>query len=149
MDITIHNRQRKIPLDKERIRFWVSAILSMQKVEDAAVGVVFVSDRVIRQYNRQYRGVDKATDVLSFPMMEPDDLHGESVLGDIMISLERAKEEAPLFGRDDTAHLLGLLIHGILHLLGYDHEQSRQEEVRMQRREKLLFAKIYKRRYPL
>jgi len=116
----------------------------MQKVDQAEIGIILVNDRQIRTYNREYRKKDKPTDVLSFPMREGigGDLHPH-FLGDVMISLETSAEEAKQYGRSRREQLLILLIHGILHLLGYDHERSPIEERRMQRREKLLFKQIY------
>ena len=116
----------------------------MQKIDQAEMGIILVNDRQIRTYNREYRKKDKPTDVLSFPMREGigGELHPH-FLGDVMISLERSAEEADQYGRSRRAQLLILLIHGTLHLLGYDHERSPKEERRMQRREKLLFKRIY------
>lgn len=143
--IIIQNSQRKYPLDKKQISDWIGKILWLQGKAEAEVGLTFVNDSVIRAFNRQYRGKDAPTDVLSFSMLEGigGKLHPH-FLGDVMISLERAYKEAPLFYRNYTEQLLFLLIHGLLHLLGYDHEQSRNEARRMQRREKQLFDQVYK-----
>ena len=117
----------------------MTRILEMQGEASAEVGIVFVNNRTIRKYNREYRGRDKPTDVLSFPMREGDQIGDAALLGDLMISLEKADEEAPLFNQSFSEHLLFLIIHGILHLLGYDHEVSQREEARMKRREKKIF----------
>jgi len=152
IEVTISNRQRKYPVDHQKMRAWAVAVLSMQHELSVEVGLVFVGDRIIRQFNRDYRGLDAPTDVLSFPMRDQNLKRGlpsaspafpPSLLGDVMISLERADAEAPLYGREYSGQVLFLLIHGLLHLLGYDHERSRSEAVRMQRREKLLFKEIY------
>jgi len=153
IEIIIDNRQRKYPVDHQKMRTWAIAILSMEKEAAVEVGLIFVSDRVIRRFNRQYRGLDVPTDVLSFPIRDTNVSQQRtpwvstsapfSLLGDVMISLERADAEAPSYGRDYSSQLLFLMIHGLLHLLGYDHEQSRNEARRMQRRERLLFEKIY------
>jgi rRNA maturation RNase YbeY len=138
VEVTIQNRQRKYSLDKNKIHDWAVAVLTFQGQKDVELGLVFVNDRVIRRYNRQYRGKDAATDVLSFSMMEGAVVSGRPLLGDIMISLERADKEAHLFERELAGQVLFLLIHGILHLLGYDHERSRNDEIKMQRQEKRL-----------
>ena len=135
MDILIQNRQRKYPLNEKQIRRWVGDILKMQCAEDREIGLVFVNNRTIRKYNRDYRGKDAPTDVLSFLQTTP-------LLGDLMISLEKTYEEAHLFNHGNSEHLLFLLIHGILHLLGYDHEVSRNEAMRMKRREKVIFKNV-------
>lgn len=107
------------------------------------VGVVFVNNRRIRAYNRDYRGQDAPTDVLAFSMLEGigGGLH-PGFLGDVMISLEMVEKEALLYERSRDDQLLMLLIHGLLHLLGYDHERSPREAIRMERREKFLFKKL-------
>lgn len=139
----MQNRQRTYPVNQKNLLRWARQILSLQKL-DAEMGIILVNNRQIRVYNRDYRKKDHPTDVLSFPMREGvgGELHPD-FLGDVMISLERSAEEAILYGRSRREQLLILLIHGVLHLLGYDHERSPKEERRMQRRERLLFKRIY------
>lgn len=139
----MQNRQRT-PVNQKNLMKWARQILSLQKLDHAEMGIILVNNRQIRAYNRDYRKKDYPTDVLSFPMREGigGELHPD-FLGDVMISLERSAEEAILYGRSRREQLLILLIHGVLHLLGYDHERSPKEERRMQRRERLLFKRIY------
>ena len=143
MRILIQNRQRKYPLNERKIRRWVRAILKMQNEGDAEIGLTFVNNRAMQRYNRDYRGKNTPTDVLSFPLRNRGEKNFSPLLGDIIISLEKTYEEAQLFYHDDAEHLLFLLIHGILHLLGYDHEQSRNEALCMKRREKKIFDAVY------
>jgi probable rRNA maturation factor len=96
-----------------------------------------VTDREIRDLNRQYRGKDKPTDVLSFPLADALCPH---LLGDVIISIETATRQAQRRGHALLEELQTLLIHGILHLLGYDHEISRREALRMRRKEQELKA---------
>jgi len=105
---------------------------------EAELSVVLVSDRVIRRLNREWRGKDRATDVLSFPQHEGAGPAPAALLGDVVISLATAKRQAR--ERDETlaVECERLLIHGLLHLLGYDHERSAAEARRMQRRERAL-----------
>ncbi|WDT75019.1 MAG: rRNA maturation RNase YbeY [Candidatus Manganitrophus sp.] len=140
----MQNRQRTYPVNQRNLLRWARQILSLQKLDRAEMGIILVNNRQIRVYNRDYRKKDQPTDVLSFPMREGvgGELHPD-FLGDVMISLERSAEEAILYGRSRREQLLILLIHGVLHLLGYDHERSPKEERRMQRRERLLFKRIY------
>ncbi|NKE72064.1 rRNA maturation RNase YbeY [Nitrospiraceae bacterium HYJII51-Mn-bac16s-1-B09] len=144
MQISMQNRQRTYPVNQKNLLRWARQILSLQKLDHAEMGIILVNNRQIRVYNRDYRKKDQPTDVLSFPMREGvgGELHPD-FLGDVMISLERSAEEAILYGRSRREQLLILLIHGVLHLLGYDHERSPKEERRMQRRERLLFKRIY------
>lgn len=143
MQISIQNRQRKFPLNKEEVMQWASRILLQEDFKEGEIGLVFVNNRRIRHYNRDYRQINRATDVLSFPMREGigGELH-PGFLGDVMISLERTDSDARRYGRDYRTHLLILLIHGILHLLGYDHTRSPDEEKCMQERENLIFKAI-------
>lgn len=145
MQILMENRQRTCPVNQKNLLKWARRILSLQKLDHAEMGIILVNNRQIRAYNRDYRKKDQPTDVLSFPMREGvgGELHPD-FLGDIMISVERSVEEAALYGRSRREQLLILLIHGTLHLLGYDHERSAKEERRMQRRERLLFKRIYR-----
>ena len=92
-----------------------------------------MTDREIHALNRQYRGKDKPTDVLSFPLA---DTLQPALLGDVIISLETAARQAQRRGHSLREELQTLLIHGILHLLGYDHEISRSEAMRMHRKER-------------
>ncbi len=138
MQITILNRQRKYRIDRKRLLRWTRRVLQEQKL-NGEVGLVFVNNRQIRGYNRDYRKHDAPTNVLAFPMQEGigSGLHPECI-GDVMISLETVEKEALLYGRSMQEHLLIMLIHGLLHLLGYDHEDSPSEAARMRRREKRL-----------
>lgn len=146
MQISMQNRQRTYPVNQKNILKWVRQILSLQKLNHAEMGIILVNNRQIRVYNREYRKKDQPTDVLSFPMREGlgGELHPH-FLGDVMISLEKSAAEAILYGRSRREQLLILLIHGTLHLLGYDHERSPKEERRMQRRERFLFKRIYRK----
>ena len=99
----------------------------------ADLSVTFCNNKYIRELNREHRGKDAPTDVLSFPMFEKDELvplPGERsvILGDIVISLERAKEQAKEVGNSLKREVAFLAIHSTLHLLGYDHERSAEED---------------------
>jgi probable rRNA maturation factor len=103
-----------------------------------------VTNRAIRALNKRWRRKDKATDVLSFPLLEPADLRrarGEVALGDIVISVEKAKEQAAEHGYALREELDLLLVHGLLHLLGFDHEISDSEARKMRRMETKLLGK--------
>lgn len=101
------------------------------------LSILLTSDAVIRQINYKFRGKNKPTDVLSFPTYD-EESGGffSATLGDLVVSLPTAKRQAPLFGNDFEREIERLLIHGILHLCGYDHEGgSKREEVKMFRLE--------------
>jgi len=94
----------------------------------------------MRILNRQYRGVDRTTDVLSFPQIEYSSQ--QFVLGDIIINLHQAKRQASEYGHTFNEELKKLLIHGLLHLIDYDHEKSRYRKNKMERKEKELLKAI-------
>jgi len=137
MDITVRNSQRKHPVDRARLVRLALRALGLLDLAGAQLSVAIVGDRKIRQLNREYRGVDGATDVLSFSQSEGEGggLHPE-VLGDVVISAERAADQAGRYRRTLDRELDTLLVHGILHLAGFDHEKGRGEGVRMKKLER-------------
>ena len=101
------------------------------RADEAEISVTFVTDEEIRELNAQFRGIDRATDVLSFPQFEdvqdiPDE--GPAVLGDVVISLERARAQAEEFGHSEKRETIYLFVHSILHLLGYDHMEEDEKK---------------------
>ena len=107
-------------------------------VEGAECGLLVVGDRTMARLNQRYRGVARSTDVLSFPMREgPFASLSPNLLGDVVISAGMADQQAAAAGRSLRDELAALLIHGILHLLGYDH-QTPSEAKRMKRLERQL-----------
>jgi len=131
--IEVVNRQRgrKIATAPwvERTKVMLQALGS----DDSSVTVAFVSDTKIRELNRQFRGIDKATDVLSFPAGD------EGQLGDIAISLETAERQSKENGLTLNGEIAQLILHGLLHLSGYDHETDNGEmnKVELSLRKKL------------
>ncbi len=106
---------------------------------NAEVSVLLVGDKAMRSLNRRYRGKDRTTDVLSFPLREGRFSRIQTlVLGDIVVSLPAAARQAKAAGEHYLAEIDRLLVHGYLHLLGYDHERSRAEARRMEGRERRL-----------
>lgn len=133
--------------EEEKWLPWVERCL-MQAAEGestppAEVAVTIVDDEEIHRLNREYRQVDRPTDVLSFPQWDPGEEWGSPQgeplpLGDIVISLPRAKEQAELYGHSLERELGFLAVHGFLHLLGYDHETAEEEEDMFSRQEAIL-----------
>lgn len=114
-----------------------------EQVPLAEVSVTVVDDEEIHRLNREYRQVDRPTDVLSFPQWEPGEEWslGEGVpvpLGDLVISLPRAKEQAEQYGHSLEREMGFLAVHGFLHLLGYDHSTDEEEEEMFSRQERVL-----------
>ncbi|MBE6112719.1 MAG: rRNA maturation RNase YbeY [Peptococcaceae bacterium] len=145
MTVVITNEQDKIeiPADwEEKINKVAAICLKEEQIpEEAEVDLLFVDNETIREMNREYRDKDSATDVLSFPMYEADeeiDDEDEILFGDIVISLERAQEQCEEYGHSLEREVMYLLVHGLLHLAGYDHmEEEEKKEMRAQE-EKLL-----------
>ena len=144
--IYFDNHQDKLPLTyrlKMLVREAVEATLDYEQYGNPCeVSVSFVDNAEIRDLNKKFRGIDKATDVLSFPLF---DYEGESeeppvdemlgMLGDVVLSLEKAKSQAKTYGHSFEREVAFLTVHSMLHLLGYDHETSEEDEADMRRRQ--------------
>ena len=121
------------------IRASLRKLLSLTGQRNAEVSVLLVGDKAMRSLNRQYRGRDRTTDVLSFSLREGRfNRLQPHVLGDIVVCLPAAARQAKAAGEPRHAEIGRLLVHGYLHLLGYDHERSRAEASRMHVRERCL-----------
>ena len=139
------NDQEKFKItyaQKILVRRAVEATLGYEGYKNnAEVSVTFTDNEKIQKINQEFRGIDKPTDVLSFPLTDyeeisaplADELSGS--LGDIVISLERAKEQAEEFGHSFEREVAFLTVHSMLHLLGYDHVNSEEEELDMRKRQ--------------
>lgn len=134
---------------KKLIREAVTASLEYEGFfNDAEVSVTFTDDEGIRELNNAHRGIDKATDVLSFPLTdfeggdEPPADEPAVALGDIVISLERARAQAEEFGHSFDREIAFLCVHSMLHLLGYDHVNSDEEDAEMRRRQSEILEKM-------
>jgi len=130
-------------------------MLQMLGFPNGEVSLLFVSDSRMRELNRRYRRLDQTTDVLSFPLQEfqsgkktPGFQKSPLILlGDVVISIPMALKQAQNEGRSADEEILTLLIHGVLHLVGYDHETSLREEKRMRKKE-MDFYQTFARRLP-
>ena len=142
VDIILENEQDKEELTPEiekAITDVCTAVLDSEECDfDAEISITLVDNEVIREINNEQRGIDKATDVLSFPMLEFDEdgnADGEYetdgdfiVLGDIVISMERAREQSIEYGHSFLREVAFLTAHSMLHLLGYDHVDDEEGE---------------------
>ncbi len=107
----------------------INKTLEHENAKDAYLSVVFVDNNEIRDINKTYRNIDKVTDVISFALEDNDEeIIGERILGDIFISIPRMKEQARVYGHSEKRELSFLCCHGLLHLLGYDHVNNKEEE---------------------
>jgi probable rRNA maturation factor len=124
VDIASRVRGRKLPL--RRIKRTAEKILALVNESETELSLAFVDNTAIAQLNRKYRHKPKPTDVLSFPAAV-DRNGGPKLLGDVVISIDTAREQAKAGGWTVGEEIERLLIHGIVHLLGYDHERSEKD----------------------
>jgi probable rRNA maturation factor len=124
--VEVVNRQRRLKLDTEAWSTFAGKAVDAIGRGKSSATIAFVSDKRIRELNRQFRGVDKATDVLSFPAEE------EVNLGDIAVSVDTATVQAKENGLTFEDEIAQLILHGLLHLCGYDHEKDNGEMNRLE-----------------
>ena len=135
----IKNVEKDIP-ELEEVRKFIDYVLTYQKLDDVMFNVIIVDDEQIHELNKNYRGIDKPTDVISFALEDDDTfkpLKGR-ILGDIYISIDAAIRQSQEYGHSLLRELCFLTCHGILHLLGYDHMQEEEEKVMFALQERIL-----------
>jgi len=146
MKLYFENEQDKLPVTyklKMLVRAAVEKTLDYEQYGNPCeVSITFTDNEGIRKLNRKFRGINRATDVLSFPLFdyegnseEPPINELKGMLGDIVISLERAAKQADEFGHSFEREVAFLTVHSMLHLLGYDHETGEEDELDMRRRQ--------------
>ena len=151
--IKINNEQDKVIFNKEDSEIIEKIFIDMLTSENiplsAEVSLVLMDNSDIRELNREYRNIDSATDVLSFPIYEDFELKNikegnvpeEILLGDIVISLEKAEEQSKEFNHSFKREFMYLFVHGMLHLLGHDHLEE-DEKKEMRSREEAILEKF-------
>ena len=153
LKIYFSNEQDKIKIPFKIRRLIKKSVAEALKQESfaypAEVSVSFVDNESIHKLNLEYREKDKPTDVLSFPMWEKEELcdgsalDGHAVtLGDIIISAEKAQAQAQEYGHSIEREICFLSVHSVLHLLGYDHETSEEDEIYMKTKQEDVLVKI-------
>jgi len=154
VEIVWENQQDKINITDElfeKIKLSIETALEYEDfTDDSEISLTFVDNDEIKELNCTSRGKDSATDVLSFPLLEQEEdgtliiydediIDGKVLLGDIVISAERANEQAEDFGHSLVREMCFLAVHSVLHLLGYDHERSKEEEkLQFEKQEEIL-----------
>ncbi len=146
--------------DKEKVDYDLKILLRHAIIETleyeghdkvTEVSITFTDNEKIHALNKQYRDVDRPTDVLSFPLLDaegeddgftpmPPEL--ETMLGDIVLSLEKAREQSEEFGHSFEREVAFLTVHSMLHLLGYDHEKSEADDADMRLRQRIIMNKL-------
>src|SRR3990167_2302329 len=134
--ITVRNTQRKIALNKQEIFSTAQKILDIIGYQDYELNILITNNRTIRVYNKKFRSIDKPTDILSFSYY-PDYNDNEKILGDLILSAEYILREATKAQIPFKERLVVLLVHGVCHLLGYDHVHDKDYR-RMRAKEQMI-----------
>ncbi len=150
MPVVLQNRQRAVAIDRAWLGRTAAAVLAAARAGAAELSLVLVSDRRMRVLNRRYRKKDRPTDVLAFPLLERGQIYfprrkinlSPVLLGDVVIAMPTAKRQAAALGHSLCDEMARLLVHGVLHLLGYDHERSERDALRMARKEKAILRTV-------
>lgn len=124
----------------DEVRKFIEFTLKDQKLDNVVFNVIIVDNVEIHKLNKEYRGIDRPTDVISFALEDDDTfiVMEKRILGDIYISIDKAKEQAKEYGHSLLRELCFLTVHGILHLLGYDHMEEQDEKVMFDLQERIL-----------
>ena len=118
----------------------LNLVVIKEKLENCLFNIILVDNDYIHKLNKEYRGIDRVTDVISFALEDSQDevKLDFRVLGDIYISVDKAKDQAKEYGHSFLRELSFLTIHGLLHLLGYDHMSKEEEEIMFKKQDELL-----------
>ena len=140
MNIGIFNETEEELKELETINELMQYTLKYEKVENAEFNIIIIDNQRIKEINKEYRGIDKETDVISFALEDSKDFIYEDfrLLGDIYISLDKVKEQSKLYNHSFLRELAFLSVHGLLHLLGYDHMEKEDEEVMFKKQDEIL-----------
>ena len=152
MKIIISKDQTNLEVDEnilKDIEFAVEIMGKIYDVENCEVSITLTNDKKIHELNKKYRGIDRPTDVLSFAFRESDEPEIifddkneiDDLLGDIIISIERAKQQAEEYGHSFKREIVFLTVHGMLHLLGYDHMEE-AERIEMETEQRFVMEKL-------
>lgn len=138
-EIGFFNEAKASNIDDNYVISLANYVLNDEKVSNAELNIIIVDNKKIREINKNYRGKDYATDVISFALEdEPFIKIDKRILGDIYISFEKIGEQAKAYNHSFKRELSFLVVHGLLHLLGYDHENIEDEKIMFERQEKIL-----------
>ena len=146
MPVSLQVHVRSVTIGRNRVLSLAQSVLFLVGERSADMSILLVGDRRMRSINRRFRHRDRSTDVLAFAFREaggPHDFHRDAAhLGDVVISLPTARRQAKAARRPLEEELVALLIHGVLHLCGYDHERSQAQALRMARKERQILRRL-------
>ena len=139
MSLGIFNKTEE-KIDKSFVRKVVKHTLKKMEAEKSEVNIIFVGLEEIHEINKTYRNVDRPTDVISFALEDTEDVtvYEKRVLGDIYICLDKVHEQAKEYGHTEIREMAFLIVHGLLHLLGYDHMIKEEEKIMFGLQEEIL-----------
>lgn len=140
-NIGIFNETQEKVENLEILEPLLTYALEVENVDNLEFNVIIINNEEIHKINKEYRGIDRPTDVISFALEDYKDIKYENnyrVLGDIYISIDKVKEQAKEYGHSEKRELAFLAVHGLLHLLGYDHMEKEDEKVMFSKQELIL-----------
>ena len=140
-EVTIYNETDEEFPYEEIIEKVINKAFEIERLKKASCSIIIVDNSYIHKLNKEYRGIDRVTDVISFALEDDKNMvipDGTRLLGDIYISLDKAREQAKEYGHSLERELCFLAVHGIYHLLGYDHEKEEEAEVMFKKQEEVL-----------
>ena len=135
----INNTEEEID-NLDNIEKYVNFLVQKKDLENAIFNIIFVTSEEIHKINKEYRNVDRVTDVISFALEDTKDIDDLDfrMLGDIYICLDKAYEQANIYNHSNQREICFLITHGLLHLLGYDHMEEQEEKIMFTLQEELL-----------
>jgi probable rRNA maturation factor len=133
----VENLQDRIDVNEDIIRTAVELVMKEEKI-DGEINVVFADDNYVKKLNKKYSGKDRPTDVLAFPM------DSDGIIGDVLVSADRAREQADEYGHPAETELILLAVHGALHLCGYRDKNPDERRI-MQKRQDEIVRKVRQR----
>ena len=149
-DITYEIEDLEEFFDENKITEFTNFILKEEYGDeyyknDYYLSLLIANDKIIKEINKEYRNKDSATDVISFAYNETENVGPMNIMGDIIISIEKVKEQAKEYGHSEEREFYYVFCHGILHLLGYDHIEKEDKKIMREREEKILKNFNYQR----
>lgn len=127
-------------IDIQEVEKFLNFALKHENLNNVIFNIIFIDNKKIKEINKEYRNIDKETDVISFALEDNEELSFEfgRLLGDIYISVDKVKSQAKEYGHSEKREMLFLAVHGLLHLLGYDHINKEDEEIMFKKQELIL-----------
>ncbi len=140
-EVAVYNETKENLSYQDIIQKVINKAFEIEQIKNASCSIIFVDNNYIHKLNKEYRGIDRVTDVISFALEDDNQClvpNQIRLLGDIYISLDKAKEQSQEYGHSLEREICFLAVHGIYHLLGYDHETKEEEKVMFAKQEEVL-----------